>query len=109
MGGPKGKQLLPSLPASGDHHTPSQEACPTGSLPISAPLPRNGGGAGPGGEECIAYHTVLEKVPSYWEKLTWAPTPASGHLPLPGSRTHPPRPPEGPHSLQGMQGPATAT
>lgn len=25
-GGPKGKQLLPSLPASGDHHTPSLEA-----------------------------------------------------------------------------------
>ena len=27
---------------------PSLEACARGSLPISAPLPRNGGGAGPG-------------------------------------------------------------
>ena len=32
------------------------------------------GGAGPGGEECIVYRPVLEKVPSYWEKLkSWLP------------------------------------
>lgn len=47
-GGPKGKQLLPSLPASGDHHTPSLEACVGGFFPSFAPLPRNGGGAGQG-------------------------------------------------------------
>lgn len=45
-GGPKGKQLLPSLPASGDHHTPSPEACPGGSLPTLPPSPGMGVGQG---------------------------------------------------------------
>lgn len=45
-GGPKGKQLLPSLPASGDHHTPSLEACASASLPSFAPSPGMGVGQG---------------------------------------------------------------
>lgn len=45
-GAPKGKQLLPSLPASGDHHTPSLEACASASLPSFAPSPGMGVGQG---------------------------------------------------------------
>lgn len=70
--GRKGKQLLPSLPASGDHHTPSLEASASGSLPSSAPLPRNGGGAGPdqtdegGGSDCSFFSSTPSPTLFSW-------------------------------------------
>lgn len=64
-GGPKGKQLLPSLPASGDHHTPSLEACAGGSLPSFAPSPGMGVGQGPAKLTRVGGAIVLAFFPLY--------------------------------------------